>query len=127
MRAPGTIVVVLVLVASVVGCRGEDAELLIPSPLIGRWTTDDPRYVDRYLEITATSVNFGVGENRPQSYGIFKITAVPHPVRGTRYRIEYIDRDGVDYHVSFHLQLENDEVVLRLANQFHMVWRKTGP
>ena len=42
--------------AAAFGCSRE----AVPSELIGRWTTDDPRYADRALEIGTERIAFGV-------------------------------------------------------------------
>jgi hypothetical protein len=46
------------------GC-GREA---VPAELIGHWTSDDPRYADRSLEIGAETLAFGGGEGMRTTY-----------------------------------------------------------
>ena len=40
----------------------------VPTELIGRWSSDDPRYADRSLEIGAETIAFGGGEGIRTTY-----------------------------------------------------------
>jgi hypothetical protein len=58
-----TLPVLLALVAAL-ACAREG----MPAELIGHWTTDDPRYADRSLEIRAERIAFGVGPGGHMAY-----------------------------------------------------------
>jgi hypothetical protein len=76
--------VVLVLLAAL-ACARE----AVPTDLIGRWTSDDPRYLDRSLEITTEQVSFGVSGATRMAYRVQGIEREVDPATGTLYRIYY--------------------------------------
>lgn len=76
--------VVLAFVAAV-ACAREG----MPTELIGRWTTDDPRYADRSLEIGAEQLAFGVGPATRMTYRVRGIEREQDPETGTLYRLYY--------------------------------------
>jgi hypothetical protein len=55
--AKGRILPICLAFVAAIACAREE----VPPELIGRWTTNDPRYADRTLEISAERVVFGVG------------------------------------------------------------------
>jgi hypothetical protein len=75
---------VLALVAAVACARER-----VPTELIGRWTTDDPRYADRSLEISAERLAFGVGPATRLTYRVRGIERDEDPTTGTLYRVYY--------------------------------------
>jgi hypothetical protein len=74
--------VVLAFVAAV-ACAREG----VPTELLGRWTTDDPRYADRSLEITLERLAFGVGPATRLTYRVQGIEE--DAATGTLYRLYY--------------------------------------
>ena len=77
---------VLVLTAAL-GCAREG----VPADLIGRWTSDDPRYAGRSLSIGTERVNFGVEAGAQlvfRTRGIERDTDAD-PAQGTLYRLYY--------------------------------------
>jgi hypothetical protein len=77
------VAVALALVAAL-GCVRE----AVPTELIGRWTSDDPRYADRALEIGAEQLAFGVGPGMRMTYRLQGVEREADPT-GTLYRIFY--------------------------------------
>ena len=73
---------VLVLTAALACARDE-----VPVELIGRWTSDDPRYADRALEIGAEQIAFGVDAGIRIAYRIQGIERVEDA--GALYRLSY--------------------------------------
>jgi hypothetical protein len=76
--------VVLAFVAAV-ACAREG----VPTELLGRWTTDDPRYADRSLEITLERLAFGVGPATRLTYRVQGIEREEDAATGTLYRLYY--------------------------------------
>jgi len=62
--ARGRGLLVAVGLVGALGCGHEP----VPAELIGRWTTDDPRYADRSLEIGAETIAFGVAGGLRMAY-----------------------------------------------------------
>ena len=75
--------VALGLVAAL-GCARE----AVPTELIGRWTSDDPRYADRALEIGTEQLAFGVGSGMRMTYRVQGVEREADPT-GTLYRVFY--------------------------------------
>jgi hypothetical protein len=75
--------VALALVAAL-GCARE----AVPTELIGRWTSDDPRYADRSLEIGTEQLAFGVGSGMRMTYRVQGVERESDPT-GTLYRVFY--------------------------------------
>jgi hypothetical protein len=61
----------------------------VPRELIGRWTSDDPRYAERSLEISAERLAFGVGPGTRMTYRLQGIERDQDPETGTLYRVYY--------------------------------------
>jgi hypothetical protein len=61
----------------------------VPPELIGRWTTDDPRYADRALEIGTVRISFGTGPGQRETYFVQGIERESEPELGTLYRLYY--------------------------------------
>ena len=61
----------------------------VPTELIGRWTSDDPRYSDRSLEIGPESIAFGVGSGSRMTYRVKGIERETDVATGTLYRLYY--------------------------------------
>jgi hypothetical protein len=74
----------LVLVAAL-GCGRED----VPPELIGLWTSDDPRYVDRSLAIGTEEIAFGVDVGIRVAYRSQGIEREADAEAGTLYRLYY--------------------------------------
>jgi hypothetical protein len=61
----------------------------VPTELIGRWTSDDPRYAGRSLEIGAERIAFGVAAGMHMTYRVQGIEREVDPDAGTLYRVFY--------------------------------------
>ena len=68
------------------GCAEREA---VPTQLIGRWTSDDPRYVDRSLEIDPEQLRFGVAPGLQLSYRVRGVESQADPSAGTLYQLFY--------------------------------------
>jgi hypothetical protein len=83
--AKGRSLPVLLVFLAALACARED----VPPELIGRWTTDDSRYADRSLEITADRIIFGVGPGGRISYFTQGVEREVDAEDGTLYRVYY--------------------------------------
>ncbi|MGH7289270.1 MAG: hypothetical protein ACREI8_14760 [Myxococcota bacterium] len=75
----------LALVAALACAKGD----AVPAALIGRWTTDDPRYADRSLEIDLEQIRFGVGPGLQLGYRVRGVESQTDPSAGTLYQLFY--------------------------------------
>jgi hypothetical protein len=94
---------------AVLGCARE----AVPTELIGRWTSDDPRYAERSLEIGTDQIAFGVDAGIRVTYRMQGIEHEADAEAGTLYRL-YYDAPGeperelrVRVPAPGHLRIEN--------------------
>jgi len=78
------LLVVLACVAAL-ACARE----AVPTELIGHWTSDEPRYAGRSLEIDAKQIAFGVGPGTRMTYRVQGIEREVDAATGTLYRVYY--------------------------------------
>ena len=118
--------VALIVVAVLPGAAKSlfsSADSTMPPELIGTWVTSDPRYADRALIITATTISFYVGDAEVTTHPIRRV-AVDHESRATVYELEYESGDEVLSLVFTFIRMDGG--IIRLANQEHMDWKKAG-
>jgi hypothetical protein len=104
---------------ALVGCAPE----VTPSPLLGRWYSDDERFDGRTLEIDPQWIRFMRGQ---QELGAIEVRAVTQEGSGDgpiRFEIEGVDREGQDTTLAFEMELRPREL-LRLETQ-REPWRRT--
>jgi len=101
------------------GCAPE----VTPSPLLGRWYSDDERFDGRTLEIEPQWIRFMQGQ---QELGAIQVQGVTQEGSGEgpiHFEIEGIDREGQESTLSFEMELRPREL-LRLETQ-REPWRRT--
>lgn len=93
-----------------------------PTALLGRWTTEDPRYEGRALEITPELVTLELGPAGTQVMVIDEISARAEPDGTVRYAVRYHDQSGEEQ--TLRLELERGATpVLRFENHTER-WRR---
>jgi len=98
----------------------------LPTALAGVWRTDAPRYADRRLEITPTSLGFHAGEGGTAGprYPIARVRR-SEETDGTLFRVEYLeggDRIELDF-----VWRDSPRPEIRFANQKDLVWTRGAP
>jgi hypothetical protein len=83
--AKGRSMPVLLALLAVLACVREG----VPTELLGRWGSDDPRYADRSLDIGEERIAFGVGPGGRMTYYVRGVEQEPDPASGTLYRLYY--------------------------------------
>ena len=81
----GRVLRVVLGLALGLGCARE----AVPTELIGRWTSDDPRYAERALEIGLEQVSFGIDASSRVAYRVQGIEREADPAGGTLYHLYY--------------------------------------
>jgi hypothetical protein len=94
----------------------------VPSELIGRWTSDDPRYADRSLEIGAETIAFDSGGGMRSAYRMQGVELEVDAGTGTLYRL-YYDAAGNPEN-ELRVRVPNPGQ-LRLDNHSEL-WTRTG-
>jgi hypothetical protein len=83
--AVGRCVCAALALAGALACAREG----VPPDLIGRWSTDDPRYAERTLDIGTERVLFGVGPGTALTYRVQGVERQVDAATGTLYRVFY--------------------------------------
>lgn len=104
---------ILVAVAIFMFLQKKNKEL--PENLMGRWTTSEPKYIDRYLEITETTLTYGLGVDRKNVYVILGIEKRMED-NEILYTISYKDTTGLMFTRVFYYE-PLDGGVIRFKNQ----------
>jgi len=103
-----------------VGCT---RPLEVPATLVGTWTTDAPRYQDRHLSITPTTIAFGTGPLTVDVHTLSDVEVTPDPEGGTRYTLLFRESNGAEATLELLVPPETTNT-LEIANRDE-VWRRT--
>jgi hypothetical protein len=93
-----------------------------PEDLIGQWTTSEPRYQDRFFEITKETLAYGLGGGK---IDVYFISSMKESLEGNNilYTINYKNTDGLKFTQSFYYHPENGGSI-QLKHQEHIKWTK---
>ncbi len=93
-----------------------------PENLIGTWTTSEKKYIDRFFELTPTTITYGIGREKTN---VYNISNVKKDVQNNTvlYTIEYHNSDGVQYTRSFYYDTTKGGVI-KFKNQEDIPWTK---
>jgi len=115
------LVVALLIVAGLFGCRSKKAETL-PDELIGSWETSAPQYPNSFIEITDDSVIFGTEEGTGNAYTIDEVEVV-RDTKHIVYTITYSSAEEERFVWAFYYDPSNGGEI-RFKNQPQVVWTK---
>ncbi len=103
------------------GCSGGRSadNRITPEEIRGAWRTDAPGYADRGMEILEKALAFDVGGGDFTVQVIRSIETSPAP-EGTDYEIEYRNREGGIFTLSFTYRPADTTIVFR--NQPELIW-----
>ncbi len=93
----------------------------IPDGMVGLWTTDDPRYVDRAFRVTKTTLTFHVGPQDSTHHPIVRVRAKKGDV-ATQFTV-YYTQSGLEVEFPI-LYVDLPDTRILLLNQREMIWRK---
>ncbi|MCZ6479433.1 MAG: hypothetical protein V3U42_06750 [candidate division NC10 bacterium] len=115
------IFIAMVLLATIMGCQSQKDNPL-PANLLGVWKTSEPKYADRFFELTKDAIIFGTGGDNVDTYPIASIERT-RDEEGLLYNIHYLNREGQQYTFSIYYDSTNHGVI-RFKNQKHFTWTK---
>jgi hypothetical protein len=116
-----TAMAVLALVTGV-GCRWHTSQMISPE-LKGAWTTDDPRYRDRVIELSSKFVIIVAGRDTPASVEWVNEVERNPGEGGATFTVYTTDfSQGTDDHIELHFS-PVDGGELRIGNE-PQVWRR---
>ena len=102
-------------------CGPSVTQVPMPEGLMGRWTTTDPAYADRYFEFSANSIVLGTGARTRARYIVTRVLQ-DQDDRGVLYTVEYTDSLGGDFAMTFYFDANRGWV--HLKNQLQITWRR---
>jgi hypothetical protein len=94
---------------------------LVPTELVGKWHTTDPKYADRTFELDPVCISFTTGDGTVSVGFIKGVKEVPDGNR-ILYTISYTVDDEPN-EVSFYYDLKNDKTIW-FKSQKNIAWRK---
>ena len=122
MRLKCIVIVVLILIGAsmFVFCTGKHSD--IPEALIGKWTTTESRYEDRFFEITKETLIYGLGGDKQD---VYSISNLERDLVGNQllYSISFKNKKGFKFKRSFYYEPANGGVI-RSKNQKNVEWTK---
>jgi hypothetical protein len=113
----------IAIVLSLLGCRAAQEPVVVPPELIGVWKTADPRYEDRYFELTIDTITLAMGEDTKESYPIQKLEK-SQEMRTALYSLTYRNLvEGVTDTLLFSYDQRGGGVI-RFKDQRNLEWTK---
>jgi hypothetical protein len=113
-----------VVAISMLAC-GSNLEEGIPSELQGRWITSAPKYEDRYFEIQAGHLIWGLADWELDKHPVEKIESQAEGKERIHYWLHYTETAG--YPIALEILLWRGEPAkLRFANRPE-VWTRATP
>lgn len=117
MRWLGLLGLILVLAA----CGAEKLDA-VPPELVGTWTTADPLYAGRYIELQPKLVRFGTGEGTFAEHTVVRLERTKNDGVMT-YTVHYLDGDmEKDVWTFVHDPAHGN--VIRLSHPKQIEWTK---
>jgi hypothetical protein len=117
-----TVLCFLTLVAAGVGIApqlaGSDK---VPAELVGRWTTYDPRYEDRYFELRPDAMILLASVGEGTEYAVRRVQR-SQISQGSTYVINAYSERGGEYILT--LDYRDAEQTIALGNPAHVLWRR---
>jgi len=110
--------VVAVVAGRLLYQQGFDSKT-VPTELVGLWTTADPSYSDRYLELQPDSITFGTGGTSSIKYSIIGVVR-QEAGEGEAYEIHFRGVDGSKFSREIVLAGSGDKLFFR--SQPEVVW-----
>jgi hypothetical protein len=112
----------LLLLLACLACSRENPKIL-PDKLVGFWTTDEPRYQDRFLEFDKVYVFIGVGRLQVPNVQVVDKVDAAQAGKETTYTIYSTDLQGAEYQMTFQFNPVNGGEI-QLKNQRGIVWKR---
>jgi hypothetical protein len=119
-RSVALLLALVFIVATTSGCSRSSSDT-VPDSLLGVWTTPDPRYAGRFLDLRPHSVTFGLGEDGQSMYPVSSVEWTSEQGQSV-FTIYYEAEDGSETAMSFyHAPFDG---ILVFKNQLQTYWRK---
>ena len=93
----------------------------LPAELLGTWTTEDPSYEGRFMQIFKDQISFGTGEGQPIPNEIIAVST-EYEDDSAICTIDYQEPGGDEYRLLLRYRFSEDDV--RLANRSRVTWTR---
>jgi hypothetical protein len=122
MKLKWIIIAVSILIGASIFVSCTEKKTDVPELLIGKWTTSEPRYHDRFIEITKETLVYGLGGDKEDVYPISGITK---DLKGDNilYTISFESKDGHKFTRSFYYA-PCDGGRISLKHEENVAWHK---
>jgi len=122
MRSPARLLAVILLLPFWTGCNRENPRLL-PREMAGVWTTHEPRYQGRFLELSPSYVMIGTGPTEIPKVQVIDTVKREKAGEETAYTINSTDLNGEHYEMTLLFNPAHGGE-LHFKNQANVVWRR---
>jgi hypothetical protein len=95
---------------------------LFPDELVGVWMTSDPRYADRFLDLSKVTIIFGTGKDNIDIYFISNVEKTVQD-KAILYTVHFHNQEGLEDKVSFYYDPQNSGTI-RFKNQKQITWTR---
>lgn len=123
MTAITKIISVLLLLAIACMSSGCNNSRILPDALVGFWTTENPRYRDRFIELDNVYLFIGVGTRQVPKLQVVNKFKAMQAGNETTYTIYSKDMQGVGDQMTFKFRPANGGEI-EFSNQRGVVWRR---
>ena len=101
-------------------CSGDSRVTL--DKFLGVWKTTAANYEDRFIEITTSTIAFGIGDGKQDIYHIQAVTKVVEDKKNL-YTLTFENIEETDFKLSFYYN-QNSGGVIRFKNQSDIEWTR---
>ena len=116
------ILITLLLLLTTLGCHHTNVNLL-PKELVGFWTTDEPMYADRFVELYRAYVIIGTGSKEVPKVQAVDSVEAKQEGDSTVYTISSSDLSGATYKMIL-LYKAGGGGELRFRHMENLVWKR---
>ena len=117
------VIFVLVLVGAGLLDRPNLDSKMMPTSLVGEWTSDHPEYSDRYLKMTSKGITFGIGGTSYIRYTVIGIEE--EQVEGVKMVILHF-RDVAGTKFKRTIVIESPGARMYFESQPAVIWQRAG-
>lgn len=105
------------------GARNWQRTILLPEEVAGVWTTNEPRYQGRFLELYSTFVIIGAGTNDVPKVQVIDSVKQQQSGNVTSYAVHSTDLDGNEYDMTLLFDPTHGGEI-HFNNQGNIIWRR---
>lgn len=115
----------MALLLALVGGCGPETSRTVPAQLLGRWTTNAPKYADTFFELQPETLLLGLAGGQIDTRPITKVEKLTQggETLFTVYYVNPLDSQRTEYKLAFFFEVGAGGVV-RWKNQKEIAWTR---